>query len=540
MGRDVMALVVEKQRYRAGYPDRRETKFRHGTPLLPLCCAVLSLGLLSCSAPVVQPTTPTVALAQSGEYRGHAYQPNLVAFPDVSFTLSPDGRSITAFRTSPAPGASLYPDCGGAGFSVAGNHFGFPSPHIVVQPDGSFSGRITSSGNTSVISGSFNPNRSLADGTIYLFGLPPTDVGCPVRATFTVGRASNCADAAGPGDKVTRWRPVVQCALSLLSQSPDATNVEAMLSAIRHESAGDPRTLSGPPADYSVGLTQISKTLFLQFADPALALDAFDPLANVYAALNLTIAEHLPVSAVAQVMSRLLVGAPCADAPGVGDMVTRWTPVVRCALALHNESQDNRYVNLVLALIRHSSGGDPHLIGSFNGRGLAQITEAVFLKNADPRLTPDITDPLANISAALILTLNSNKDLSQIEGLLTLATVTPTPCADAPGQGDMVTRWAPVVRCALSLANQAQDATNVDAVVALIRKESGGDPLAVNLIPIPGISTGGLTQMRTDLFMQFAAPGLSSNIIDPLANIYAALNSQIAHHRPIAVIATTF
>jgi hypothetical protein len=303
-----------------------------------------------------------------GAYGGHVYQTNTVIPPDIRFILSADGRSITGLHTSAPPSSSMYPDCGGGGFSIAGNQYGFPAPVISVHADGTFAGSATSGANTTVITGHFTDGTLVAEGTIHLVGAPiPGQSSCPVNATFKAGRVVRCADAPGDGDKVTRWTPVVKCALTLLDQPTTGTNVAAVLALIRLESGGLPTAIGPATGDLSgsAGLTQLTDKTFMEYASPALSANILDPLANIYAALNWALHNGRDISSIGtgiladpqQVINPKL--AACPDEPGGGDVITRWAPVVQCALSLLEQAQTDTNVNAVLMVIRKDSGGDP-------------------------------------------------------------------------------------------------------------------------------------------------------------------------------------
>lgn len=111
-------------------------------------------------------------------------------------------------------------------------------------------------------------------------------------------------------------------------------------------------------------------------------------------------------------------------------------------------------------------------------------------------------------------------------------------CSSTPGSGDWVTRWRPVVRCVLEMLGQ-RTKSNVDAVLIVIRYESGGDPNAINGTDINaqnGDPSRGLMQTIGATFDAYRSPRLSGNIYNPAANIYAGVNYAISRYGSIANI----
>lgn len=388
---------------------------------------ILSAAVMStCGSSAGSPTATAPPTLVPGEYRGHVYQANTVIYPDVSFVLSADGKSITGLKTSAPPGAAMYPDCGGGGYSIAGNQYGFPSPRIGIHKDGTFAGDATSGHDTTAITGHFADDNLLAIGTIHLVGPPiPGQSSCPVNATFRAAKIEICADAPSGDDAVTRWTSVVRCALPLLHRPTTDTNVNAALALIRLESGGLATAIGfgGGNNPTSFGLTQLTETTFMEFANPALSSNILDPLANIYAALNWALNNHLDISKVGGGFSvepqqhNYSTLATCADAPGSGDEVARWSPVVKCALALLNQSPSDTNVNAVLALVRKESGGDPNATNNFDTTshaGLTQITESTFEQYADPVLSASPFDPLQNIYAAVHFTLANGRTIANL------------------------------------------------------------------------------------------------------------------------------
>ena len=271
-----------------------------GLVLLPMLVMASACGSSSATQAAAVSSLPTAAPVP-GAYRGHVYQTNTVIPPDISFILSADGRSFTGLETSAPPNPAMYPDCGGGGFSIAGNQYGFPAPVISVHADGAFAGSATSGANTTVITGHFTDDTLVAEGTIHLVGASiPGQSSCPVNATFKAARVVTCADAPGDGDKVTRWTPVVNCALTLLDQPTTGTNVAAVLAFVRLVSGGLPIAIGSATGDLSgsAGLTQLTDKTFREYANPALSSNILDPLANIYAALNWALHNRRDISSV--------------------------------------------------------------------------------------------------------------------------------------------------------------------------------------------------------------------------------------------------
>ncbi len=127
-------------------------------------------------------------------------------------------------------------------------------------------------------------------------------------------------------------------------------------------------------------------------------------------------------------------------------------------------------------------------------------------------------------------------------GPLTLAALrrgAPLGCSSAPGAGDYVTRWEPVVLCVLSMLHQPATATYANYILIIIRYESGGNPAAINLWDSNarrGDPSRGLMQVIGTTFERYRSPVLSSNIYDPAANIYAGVNYGISVYGSITGI----
>lgn len=102
-----------------------------------------------------------------------------------------------------------------------------------------------------------------------------------------------------------------------------------------------------------------------------------------------------------------------------------------------------------------------------------------------------------------------------------------------PGDGDAVTRWAPVVKSVLSLKNLPTDDGLVDGILALIRSESGGDPNAINNNDINaqlGHPSQGLMQTIPSTFEANAGKYAGRGITDPFANIWAGITYAIKNY----------
>jgi phage-related protein len=92
-----------------------------------------------------------------------------------------------------------------------------------------------------------------------------------------------------------------------------------------------------------------------------------------------------------------------------------------------------------------------------------------------------------------------------------------------PGAG--VEQWKPDVLKALQLDGLSSSLVN--KVLYQMQTESGGNPNAINLWDsnaAAGDPSRGLMQVIATTFRQYHVPGTSENILDPLANIAAAIN----------------
>jgi phage-related protein len=99
---------------------------------------------------------------------------------------------------------------------------------------------------------------------------------------------------------------------------------------------------------------------------------------------------------------------------------------------------------------------------------------------------------------------------------------------NAPGSG--VSRWIPLVQQALKM--EGLDPGLLRNVLIQMQSESGGNPNIWNTTDINaqhGTPSGGLMQVIGPTFAAYHWPGTSNNLLDPLANIAAALN--YARHR---------
>lgn len=115
----------------------------------------------------------------------------------------------------------------------------------------------------------------------------------------------------------------------------------------------------------------------------------------------------------------------------------------------------------------------------------------------------------------------------------------PTTCGSAPGPGNNITRWNPVIVCVLGMLAQPSTTQIIGAVNVLIDKESSGNPRAVNLWDSnakAGHPSKGLIQTIPATFQRFRSPALLDDVFDPAANIYAGLNYGISRYGSIVDI----
>jgi hypothetical protein len=99
--------------------------------------------------------------------------------------------------------------------------------------------------------------------------------------------------------------------------------------------------------------------------------------------------------------------------------------------------------------------------------------------------------------------------------------------------GDPVGRWGPLILQALGL--QGLPASNLGGVEQVIRSESGGNPLAINLTDsnaLAGHPSIGLMQTIGSTFLGNAGPFANRGITDPFANIYAGIHYAVSRYGP--------
>lgn len=120
---------------------------------------------------------------------------------------------------------------------------------------------------------------------------------------------------------------------------------------------------------------------------------------------------------------------------------------------------------------------------------------------------------------------------AQRRGLLAAAKrLMPDLMASVGSVGAGVQRWAPLVMQVLRMLGQPAGA--LGPVLSRMRRESGGNPRAINLTDINarrGDPSIGLMQTIGATFRAYAGPFRGRGIYDPLANIYAGIN--YATHR---------
>jgi len=110
-------------------------------------------------------------------------------------------------------------------------------------------------------------------------------------------------------------------------------------------------------------------------------------------------------------------------------------------------------------------------------------------------------------------------------------------CPSAPGPGDAVTRWLPVVTCVLGLAHEP--ASMAPDVLLVILHESGGNPNAINKWDINakrGDPSRGLMQVIGTVFERYRNHAMPDNIYDPAANVYAGVAYAIAVYGSVSKI----
>ncbi len=109
-------------------------------------------------------------------------------------------------------------------------------------------------------------------------------------------------------------------------------------------------------------------------------------------------------------------------------------------------------------------------------------------------------------------------------------------CPEAPGAGDNVTRWRPVVTCVLAQLGQPVTPAYINDVFIIIAAESSGNPRAINLTDINaqrGDPSRGLMQVIGTTFQAHRSHALPDDIYDPAANIYAGLAYGIGRYGSI-------
>jgi hypothetical protein len=130
-------------------------------------------------------------------------------------------------------------------------------------------------------------------------------------------------------------------------------------------------------------------------------------------------------------LSALRRGGPptCPGAPAPGDPVTRWAPLVSCVLGLLNQPRSQAYVNDVLLVIAHESGGNPGAMNTWDinakrgdpSRGLMQVIGRVFDRYRSPTLANDIFDPAANVYAGVAYATAVYGSIANIPGVRSIA-----------------------------------------------------------------------------------------------------------------------
>jgi SLT domain-containing protein len=93
--------------------------------------------------------------------------------------------------------------------------------------------------------------------------------------------------------------------------------------------------------------------------------------------------------------------------------------------------------------------------------------------------------------------------------------------------------WAPLVLQALAMLGMSPGLLGI--ILAQMATESGGNPNAINLWDsnaAAGHPSMGLMQVIGPTFESYRSPALPDNILDPLANIYAAINYARASYGP--------
>ena len=104
------------------------------------------------------------------------------------------------------------------------------------------------------------------------------------------------------------------------------------------------------------------------------------------------------------------------------------------------------------------------------------------------------------------------------------------------GISQPVQAWAPIALQAMALAGEP--ASNLGCLLSLMQVESGGNSGAINLTDsnaAAGVPSQGLMQVIPPTFAAYCAPLCGRGLLDPLANIYAALKYAQARYGNICV-----
>lgn len=94
-----------------------------------------------------------------------------------------------------------------------------------------------------------------------------------------------------------------------------------------------------------------------------------------------------------------------------------------------------------------------------------------------------------------------------------------------------VEQWRAIALAALSWTGQSQE--NITSLLRRMQQESGGNPNAINNWDINaqnGMPSQGLMQVIPPTFAMYRDPRLSSNILDPMANIVASINYTLSRY----------
>lgn len=112
-----------------------------------------------------------------------------------------------------------------------------------------------------------------------------------------------------------------------------------------------------------------------------------------------------------------------------------------------------------------------------------------------------------------------------------------TPIGARGGVGGGVQRWSGTVAKALNMLGEPTSL--IPAVLRLIRKESGGNPRAINNWDVNarrGTPSMGLIQTIMPTFQAYAGPFKNKHPYNPLANIYAGLNYARSRYGSISAV----